>query len=149
HVLDPTFGAPGAVVDVAEELRPRHDGRPAGVVLDQARPPLTAEPGRPVFPARGNQVGVQVDRRHVSRATHAHNATTMGTPRRVIMRLSLRWRRASCQLPRARRELPLTVLVDGALTGALYAPIALAFVVVYRASGVINFALGEWTMLGA
>src|SRR5262249_55912214 len=44
---------------------------------------------------------------------------------------------------------PLTVLVDGALTGALYAPIALAFVVVYRASGVINFALGEWTMLGA
>jgi branched-chain amino acid transport system permease protein len=44
---------------------------------------------------------------------------------------------------------PLTVLVDGALTGALYAPIALAFVVVYRASGMINFALGEWAMLGA
>ena len=44
---------------------------------------------------------------------------------------------------------PLTVLIDGALTGALYAPVALAFVVVYRASGVINFALGEWTMLGA
>jgi branched-chain amino acid transport system permease protein len=44
---------------------------------------------------------------------------------------------------------PLTVLVDGALTGALYAPIALAFVVVYRASGIINFALGEWTMLAA
>ena len=43
----------------------------------------------------------------------------------------------------------LTVLVDGALTGALYAPIALAFVVVYRASGLINFALGEWTMLAA
>jgi branched-chain amino acid transport system permease protein len=44
---------------------------------------------------------------------------------------------------------PLTVLVDGALTGVLYAPVALAFVIVYRASGVINFALGEWTMLGA
>jgi len=44
---------------------------------------------------------------------------------------------------------PLTVLVDGALTGALYAPVALAFVVVYRASGVINFALGEWTMLAS
>jgi branched-chain amino acid transport system permease protein len=43
----------------------------------------------------------------------------------------------------------LTVLVDGALTGALYAPIALAFVIVYRASGMINFALGEWTMLAA
>src|SRR6185369_13639733 len=44
---------------------------------------------------------------------------------------------------------PLTVLVDGALTGVLYAPVALAFVIVYRASGMINFALGEWTMLGA
>jgi branched-chain amino acid transport system permease protein len=44
---------------------------------------------------------------------------------------------------------PLTILVDGALTGALYAPIALAFVVVYRASGMINFALGEWAMLAA
>lgn len=43
----------------------------------------------------------------------------------------------------------LTVLVDGALNGALYAPIALAFVIVYRASGMINFALGEWTMLAA
>ena len=43
----------------------------------------------------------------------------------------------------------LTVLVDGALTGALYAPIALSFVIVYRASGMINFALGEWTMLAA
>jgi branched-chain amino acid transport system permease protein len=42
---------------------------------------------------------------------------------------------------------PLTVLVDGALTGALYAPIALAFVIVYRASGLINFALGDWTMV--
>jgi branched-chain amino acid transport system permease protein len=44
---------------------------------------------------------------------------------------------------------PLTVLVDGVLTGALYAPLALAFVVVYRASAMINFALGEWAMLGA
>jgi branched-subunit amino acid ABC-type transport system permease component len=43
---------------------------------------------------------------------------------------------------------PLTVLVDGALTVALYAPIALAFVV-YRAAGMINFALGEWAMLGS
>ena len=42
-----------------------------------------------------------------------------------------------------------TVLVDGALTGSLYTLIALSFVVVYRASGMINFALGEWTMLAA
>jgi len=41
------------------------------------------------------------------------------------------------------------VLVDGALTGVLYAPVALAFVIVYRASGMINFALGEWAMLAA
>jgi branched-chain amino acid transport system permease protein len=42
-----------------------------------------------------------------------------------------------------------TVLIDGALTGALYTLIALAFVVVYRASRMINFALGEWTMLAS
>jgi branched-chain amino acid transport system permease protein len=35
------------------------------------------------------------------------------------------------------------------LAGALYALIALAFVVVYKASGVINFALGEWVLLAA
>ena len=43
----------------------------------------------------------------------------------------------------------VTVLVDGALTGALYALVALSFVVVYRNSRMINFALGEWTMLGS
>jgi branched-chain amino acid transport system permease protein len=42
-----------------------------------------------------------------------------------------------------------TVLIDGALTGALYTLLALAFVVVYRASRMINFALGEWTMLAS
>jgi branched-chain amino acid transport system permease protein len=43
----------------------------------------------------------------------------------------------------------LSLLVDGLLAGALYALIALAFVVVYKAARVINFALGEWVMLGA
>jgi branched-chain amino acid transport system permease protein len=43
----------------------------------------------------------------------------------------------------------VAILVDGALAGAIYALIALAFVVVYKASGVANFALGEWMMLGA
>jgi branched-chain amino acid transport system permease protein len=43
----------------------------------------------------------------------------------------------------------VTVLVDGALTGALYALVALSFVVVYRSSRMINFALGEWTMLAS
>jgi branched-chain amino acid transport system permease protein len=41
----------------------------------------------------------------------------------------------------------ISLLVEGALAGALYALIALAFVVVYKASRVINFALGEWLML--
>jgi len=41
----------------------------------------------------------------------------------------------------------LSLLIEGALAGALYALIALAFVVVYKASRVINFALGEWLTL--
>ena len=40
------------------------------------------------------------------------------------------------------------IIVDGALTGAVYALFALAFVIVYRTAGVINFALGEWAALG-
>jgi branched-chain amino acid transport system permease protein len=43
----------------------------------------------------------------------------------------------------------LSLLVDGALAGAIYALIALAFVLVYKASRVINFAIGEWVMWGA
>ncbi len=43
----------------------------------------------------------------------------------------------------------LALVVDGALAGALYALIALAFVVVYKASRMINFALGEWAMLAS
>lgn len=43
----------------------------------------------------------------------------------------------------------VSLIVDGALAGAIYALISLAFVVVYKASRMINFALGEWAMLGA
>jgi branched-chain amino acid transport system permease protein len=39
--------------------------------------------------------------------------------------------------------------VDGLLASAIYALVALAFVVVYKASGAINFALGELAMLGS
>lgn len=42
----------------------------------------------------------------------------------------------------------LSLFVDGLLAGALYALTALAFVVVYKATRMINFALGEWHMLG-
>ena len=41
------------------------------------------------------------------------------------------------------------LLVDGLLAGAIYALVALAFVVVYKTSGAINFALGELGLLGA
>lgn len=41
------------------------------------------------------------------------------------------------------------LLVDGLLAGAIYALVALAFVVVFKASGAINFALGELGMLGS
>jgi branched-subunit amino acid ABC-type transport system permease component len=43
----------------------------------------------------------------------------------------------------------VSLLVDGVLAGAIYALVALAFVVVYKASRMINFALGEWAMLGS
>ncbi len=43
----------------------------------------------------------------------------------------------------------LALVVDGLLAGSIYALIALAFVVVYKAARIINFALGECVMLGA
>jgi len=42
-----------------------------------------------------------------------------------------------------------SLLVDGILAGSVYAVMALAFVVVYKASRMINFALGEWVMFGS
>jgi branched-chain amino acid transport system permease protein len=43
----------------------------------------------------------------------------------------------------------IALLIDGALAGAIYALIALAFVLVYKASAMMNFALGEWVVFGA
>jgi branched-chain amino acid transport system permease protein len=42
-----------------------------------------------------------------------------------------------------------SLMIEGALAGAIYALIALAFVLVYKASRMINFAIGEWVMWGA
>ena len=42
-----------------------------------------------------------------------------------------------------------SLLIDGALAGAIYALVALAFVLVYKASRMLNFAIGEWVMWGA
>src|SRR5438552_16626569 len=41
------------------------------------------------------------------------------------------------------------LVVDGALAGALYALVALSFVVVYSASRMMNFAVGERVMLAS
>ncbi|MCW5747352.1 MAG: branched-chain amino acid ABC transporter permease [Alphaproteobacteria bacterium] len=43
----------------------------------------------------------------------------------------------------------LALVVDGLLAGILYALTAVAFVIVYKAARMINFALGEWVVLGA
>jgi branched-chain amino acid transport system permease protein len=43
----------------------------------------------------------------------------------------------------------VALLVDGMFVGTVYALIALAFIVVYKTSRTMNFALGEWLMLGA
>ena len=43
----------------------------------------------------------------------------------------------------------LAVLLDGVMAGAIYALIALAFVLVYKCSRMVNFAIGEWLMAGA
>jgi len=46
-------------------------------------------------------------------------------------------------------DLLLQLLASGAVTGCIYALIAIGFVVVYKATGVINFATGELMMLGS
>jgi branched-chain amino acid transport system permease protein len=80
-------------------------------------------------------------RRHARLLQRAHRRS-----RRAIRRVDLQQ-----QLRRDPAGLSffLTLLVDGALAGAVYALIGLAFVVVYKASRMINFALGEWIMVAA
>jgi branched-chain amino acid transport system permease protein len=46
-------------------------------------------------------------------------------------------------------ELLLQLLASGVITGGIYALIAMGFVVVYKATRVINFATGELMMMGA
>jgi branched-chain amino acid transport system permease protein len=46
-------------------------------------------------------------------------------------------------------QLFFALVINGSLAGTIYALIALAFVLVYKASRMINFALGEWIMFGS
>ncbi|HET6923641.1 MAG TPA: branched-chain amino acid ABC transporter permease [Anaeromyxobacteraceae bacterium] len=43
----------------------------------------------------------------------------------------------------------LQLLASGVVTGGIYALVAVGFVIVYKATGIINFATGELMMLGA
>ena len=43
----------------------------------------------------------------------------------------------------------VSLLVNGILAGSVYALIALTFVIVYKSSRMINFAVGEWVMFGS
>jgi branched-chain amino acid transport system permease protein len=40
----------------------------------------------------------------------------------------------------------IQVLVDGIATGSIYAAVALALVLIFRSTGVVNFAQGEMAM---
>ena len=46
-------------------------------------------------------------------------------------------------------EKALEILVNGLSVGGIYALIALGFVLIYKSTGVINFAQGELSMVGA
>src|SRR5262245_56884251 len=61
HVLDPPLRPPRSVVDLTEDGLTRHDGGPAGVARDQARPAASTVPRREGFPALGDDVRVEVD----------------------------------------------------------------------------------------
>jgi len=46
-------------------------------------------------------------------------------------------------------SLALQYLVSGITKGSIYAAVAIGFNLIYSATGVINFAQGEFVMLGA
>jgi len=46
-------------------------------------------------------------------------------------------------------EFFLQLVLNGVVTGSIYSLVALGFVVIYKSTGVLNFAQGEFMMLGA
>src|SRR5205807_765167 len=74
---------------------------------------------------------------------HREPRAQRGLARDVLTRRAL-WQRAAHD-----DVLDLAGLEARALAGALYALVALSFVVVYRASRMMNFAVGEWVMLAS
>ena len=43
----------------------------------------------------------------------------------------------------------IEILINGLSTGAIYALLALGFVLIFKSTGIINFAQGELSMVGA
>jgi len=43
----------------------------------------------------------------------------------------------------------IEILINGLSTGAIYALLALGFVLIFKSTGIINFAQGELAMVGA
>jgi len=46
-------------------------------------------------------------------------------------------------------ELFLQLLINGLVVGCIYSLVALGFVIIYKSSGILNFAQGEFLLLGA
>ena len=46
-------------------------------------------------------------------------------------------------------DIVIQYIISGLIYGSIYAVIALGFNIVYNATGIINFAQGEFVMLGA
>ncbi|MDQ7801565.1 MAG: hypothetical protein RB147_09850, partial [Armatimonadota bacterium] len=102
-----------------------------------AEPATTELPARTVPGPRGPAPGAFAARRPSSRVV-------LGTASAVL--LLVFWalgRRLGYGLSEY-----LQLLVDGTVTGSVYALVAVGFVVVYRVTGVINFAQGAFVMLG-
>ncbi|MFL5425809.1 MAG: ABC transporter permease subunit, partial [Myxococcales bacterium] len=46
-------------------------------------------------------------------------------------------------------EFFLQLTLNGLVVGSIYALVALGFVIIYKSSGILNFAQGEFLLLGA
>src|SRR3954462_12749080 len=46
-------------------------------------------------------------------------------------------------------EFFLQLTINGLVVGSIYALVALGFVIIYKSSGILNFAQGEFLLLGA
>ena len=46
-------------------------------------------------------------------------------------------------------EFLLQLVINGLVVGCIYSLVALGFVIIYKSSGILNFAQGEFLLLGA